>query len=72
MKPFDLSVARALANKLMATCQPSEYWDDLEDLSRDQCEALDTIAFECQGCNHWFSVVERHERSGQWYCVDCL
>jgi len=71
VRPSDFSIARKLADKLMATCQPSECWDELDDLSRDQCEALDAIAFECQCCNHWFPTAEQHERDGVWYCKDC-
>jgi hypothetical protein len=65
--------ARTLANKLMATCQPSEFWDDLNELTKDENAALDSIAFECQGCNHWFSALERHEGpNAQWFCKECL
>lgn len=72
MTPADFTVARALADKLMTSCQPSEYWDELNDLSNSQCEALDMIAFECTCCNHWFPVSDRREDdSGQWVCKDC-
>ncbi|WP_315740168.1 hypothetical protein [Bradyrhizobium sp. SZCCHNR1093] len=67
----DFRVARSLADKLLATCQPAELWDNLDALSREQCHALDTIAFECATCNHWFAVIERREVEGRWECREC-
>ena len=65
--------ARALADKLMATCHPPEYWDDIEALSPLEQLALDGIAFECQICNHWFPVAaKKAEFGGGWLCVDCV
>jgi hypothetical protein len=73
MKAKHFSKIRTLADKLMATCQPNEYWEEVDELSKDECVTLDAIVFECQGCNHWFSASERHEGSNaQWYCKDCL
>ena len=71
MKPEHFTKARKLADKLISTCQPNEFWDDVNELSKDECLALDSIAFECQVCNHWFSVLERQEVGGQWVCSEC-
>jgi hypothetical protein len=72
MTPADLQVARALADKLMTTCEPNRFWDELDALTRDQYAVLDTIAFECSTCNHWFSIADQHERHSRFYCKDCL
>lgn len=71
--PADFTVARVLADRLMTTCNPSEYWDTLDDLTTGQCVALDTIVFECHTCNHWFPMIDRREGdNGNWYCRECF
>lgn len=71
--PDDLRIARTLANKLMASCNPSEYWDDLEDLTPEQHLALDSIAFECHVCNHWFAQADNATPNvSQWACKECV
>lgn len=72
MTPAQLTKARKLADNLMATCQPSEYWDEVDALTLEESRVLDSIVFECQTCNHWFAVAERHESHGQFYCGDCV
>lgn len=66
--PEAFKKARALADKLMATSAPNEHWEEVDALTRSECLVLDSIAFECQICNHWFSVAERREVGGCWYC----
>lgn len=65
--------ARELADKLVATNEPSKYWDDLESMTAAEARALDTIAFECAACNQWYAVSEREENDrGEWICRQCL
>jgi predicted nucleic acid-binding Zn ribbon protein len=71
MTPADFTVAKALADNLLTTCEPQKYWDELETLTHDQCLALDSIVFECTTCNHWFPVLERLEEDGRFVCKDC-
>lgn len=69
--PDDLRKARALADELMASSEPNKYWEQLDELTSAECKALDSIAFECTTCNHWFPVTEQYEREGQLVCRDC-
>jgi len=63
---------RPLADALMASCSPNEHWEELEALTQEECRALDTIAFECAVCNHWFPVVQMHDPSAaQFTCKEC-
>jgi hypothetical protein len=73
MSPEDFRVARSLADRLMASGEPSTLWDELADLSREQCTALDSIAFECATCNLWFPAAQNATPEGaQWYCKECV
>jgi hypothetical protein len=70
--PADFSKARILADKLMASGLPAEYSDEVDELSRAECAALDSIAFECQVCNHWFPQSQNATKdSARWLCTDC-
>ena len=72
MSPETFKKARALADKLTSSCAPNEHWEELEELTREECRALDTIAFECHVCGHWFPNSEKFdEDAAQWTCVDC-
>lgn len=64
--------ARVVADKLLSSNSPNDHWEEVDALSRNECLALDAIAFECQTCNLWFSVQARSERDGQFYCADCI
>jgi len=70
--PSDFTVARVLADRLMASCEPNQHWDELDELTPAQCVALDSIAFECQTCNHWFPAAAKgREERGGWLCREC-
>lgn len=71
MTPQAFSKARDIADRLMTTCAPQELWEELDALSKDEFSALDTIAFECACCNHWFPVAKRHDDGNRYLCDDC-
>lgn len=69
IEPKDTAKIRKLADGLIA-CNPSEFWDELNALSKDECAYLDSIAFECTICNQWFATAERRGEH-EWVCKDC-
>lgn len=71
--PEDFKVARSLAERLMATGEPNTLWDELDNLSPAQCMVLDSIAFECATCNHWFpAAANATPDAAIWYCKECV
>ena len=45
---------------------------EVPELSIDECKELDSIVFECSGCNHWFHQRENVTKDGaEWLCADC-
>ena len=60
---------RALAERLQG------YGDvdhEVAELSQAECLELDSIAFECVSCNHWFHQRDNAKPNGtEWTCRDC-
>jgi len=62
---------RALADKLMTTCEPQQYNDELAELTQDQGRVLDSMALECAVCNHWFLPATMQDDGHRYVCEDC-
>lgn len=67
----DFRNARVLADQLMASGNPSEHCEDLENLDQGIYLALDSICFECATCSLWFPVAKRSDIDGRFLCEDC-
>ena len=71
MKPPGIDI-RLLADKLIGTPGGNGIEDIIESLSLEECEQLDSIAFECTHCNWWFSTSERQtDMLDQFVCSEC-
>lgn len=45
---------------------------EVSDLSEEECKELDSVAFECCSCNHWFHQRDNATPDGdQWECKEC-
>lgn len=66
---------RKLADALIAShgddC--SELLDQVEALTLEDAQLLDTMALECTSCNHWFCVGEIgvNAETAEYVCYDC-
>lgn len=68
MKPPRPSIQR-LAERLQG-CGDVDH--EVAELSHEECLELDFIAFECQGCNHWFHQRENATKdAAAWLCREC-
>lgn len=45
-------------------------WDGLDD-DDEFCAVLDSLVFECEGCNWWFEISEMCGEHDKWKCEDC-
>lgn len=52
----------------MGSENPDEW---LAELSIEELREVDSIVFNCEGCNWWCSADECNEDDG-WYCDDCM
>lgn len=68
MKPPRSSV-QALAKRLMESGDASY---EVAELSQEECEELDSVVFECQGCNWWFHQRDNATKDeAEWLCRQC-
>ncbi len=68
MKPPRPSII-ALAERLVASGDENH---EVHELSTEECLELDSIAFECQGCNWWFHQRDNSDKSAsEWFCKEC-
>lgn len=45
---------------------------EVPELSAEECKELDSIVFECSGCNQWFHQRDNATKNGaEWFCADC-
>lgn len=45
---------------------------EVGELSHEECLELDSIAFECQGCNWWFHQRDNATKDkDEWLCKEC-
>lgn len=58
--------ARTLAYKLLGTCDGAV--DQIEELTLEECRALDDIVLNCVACNWW---VEAGECDEDGVCSEC-
>lgn len=60
---------RALAERLMGYGDADH---EVGELSQDECLELDSIVFECQGCNWWFHQRDNATKdASEWLCKEC-
>lgn len=71
MTPDTFKVMRALADELIATCEPQKFWDRLSELTMEEAKALDTMALECETCNQFYDAADMHETGSGYVCGDC-
>lgn len=72
MTPAQFTKCRALADKLIASCDGGrDYQDEVEALTQEECKMLDSMALECCTCNQWFAASEMIDTGSQWECSDC-
>lgn len=64
---------RALAAKLLGTIGEQNLRDAIEELSTEDCVALDRLVFECTQCGWWCDENEKNEHpaTGDWLCDEC-
>jgi hypothetical protein len=60
MSPARYAEIRALADRLVASCEGSAF-EDIEifnEMSVEECKVLDGMAFKCEDCDQWYDVYE--------------
>lgn len=73
MSPERYTEITALADRMVASCDGGsvEDHDTIGEMTQDECEALDAMAFKCEDCDQWFDIGDMHHDEDRWACIDC-
>ena len=72
MTPERQAQIETMAFDLVASCAGGrDHWEEIEALTRDEAEYLDTLALECVTCNQWYEASSMHDGDSGYVCEDC-